>query len=49
MSDRIVLEVLIRDDDIILIDVGRHDQLYRSDRNLGVTRHESPVNRQLPI
>lgn len=31
MSYRIVLEILIRDNDIILIDVGHHDQVYRSD------------------
>jgi mRNA-degrading endonuclease YafQ of YafQ-DinJ toxin-antitoxin module len=31
MSYRIVLEILIQDNDIILIDVGRHDQVYRSD------------------
>jgi mRNA-degrading endonuclease YafQ of YafQ-DinJ toxin-antitoxin module len=31
MSHRIVLEILIRDNDIILIDVGHHDQVYRSD------------------
>lgn len=30
MSYRIVLEILIRDNDIILIDVGHHDQVYRS-------------------
>ena len=30
MSYRIVLEILIQDNDIILIDVGRHDQVYRS-------------------
>ena len=28
MSYRIVLELIIRDDDIILIDVGNHDQVY---------------------
>lgn len=31
MSYRIVLEILIQDNDIILIDVGHHDQVYRSD------------------
>ena len=31
MSYRIVLEILIQDNDIILIDVGHHDQGYRSD------------------
>jgi addiction module RelE/StbE family toxin len=31
MSYRIVLEILIQDSDIILIDVGHHDQVYRSD------------------
>ena len=31
MSYRIVLEILIRDNDIIVIDVGHHDQVYRSD------------------
>jgi len=31
MSYRIVLEILIRDNDIILIDVGHHEQVYRSD------------------
>ena len=28
MSYRIVLEMVIRDNDIILIDVGNHDQVY---------------------
>ena len=28
MSYRIVLEMLIRDNDIILVDVGKHDQVY---------------------
>ena len=28
MSYRIVLEMVIRDEDIILIDVGNHDQVY---------------------
>lgn len=28
MSYRIVLEVVIRDNDIILVDVGNHDQVY---------------------
>ena len=28
MSYRIVLEMVIRDDDIILIDVGNHDRVY---------------------
>ncbi len=28
MSYRIVLEMLIRDNDIILVDVGNHDQVY---------------------
>lgn len=31
MSYRIVLEILIQDNDIILIDVGHHDQVYRAD------------------
>ena len=31
MSYRIVLELLIRDNDIILVDVGHHDQVYRPD------------------
>ncbi len=31
MSYRIVLEILIQEHDIILIDVGHHDQVYRSD------------------
>ncbi len=31
MSYRIVLEILIQDNDIILIDVAHHDQVYRSD------------------
>lgn len=31
MSYRILLEILIQDNDIILIDVGHHDQVYRSD------------------
>lgn len=31
MSYRIVLEILIQDNDIILIDVGHHDHVYRSD------------------
>lgn len=28
MSYRIVLEVVIRDNDIILVDIGNHDQVY---------------------
>lgn len=28
MSYRIVLEMIIRDNDIILVDVGNHDQVY---------------------
>ena len=31
MSYRIVLEILIQDSDIILIDIGHHDQVYRAD------------------
>ena len=31
MSYRIVLEILIRDNDIILVDVGDHDHVYRAD------------------
>lgn len=28
MSYRIVLEIVVRDNDIILVDVGNHDQVY---------------------
>lgn len=31
MSYRIVLQILVNDNDIILIDVGHHVQVYRSD------------------
>lgn len=31
MSYRIVLEILIRDNDIILVDVGDHDHVYQLD------------------
>ncbi|MEZ5589142.1 MAG: plasmid stabilization protein [Sedimenticolaceae bacterium] len=30
MSYRIVLEIIIQEHDIILVDVGRHDQVYQS-------------------
>lgn len=30
MSYRIVLEIVIQEHDIILVDVGRHDQVYKS-------------------
>ena len=31
MSYRIVLEIVIQEHDIILVDVGHHDQVYQSD------------------